>query len=310
MPVLLIVVGAIVAVLGLGTVAYGIPVKEFSFGNTLILVGGVAIVGGLVIIAIGAVVGQLQRIAEMLGARTPLQPTQPAELFDAPAPPHAMPPPPIPFPSRPKPPAADIPHPPPAAPAPPLAPAPPVAADQPAAPTLPNPEAPVSLGEQFEIPEHDDASGSPPPMPTPPPAQSDNELSPPPPLRSDKIFRPPPAHRPEPPPAFADVPWPSTPPPPPAPPRMEQQPQTSYFDTMWPADARPPKRPDEATPEAKSEVPPASAPGEPVAILKSGVVDGMAYTLYVDGSIEAELPHGTLRFASINELRDHLAKSA
>ena len=46
-----------------------------------------------------------------------------------------------------------------------------------------------------------------------------------------------------------------------------------------------------------------------VAILKSGVVDGMGYTLYVDGSIEAELPQGTLRFASINELRSHLEKT-
>ena len=46
-----------------------------------------------------------------------------------------------------------------------------------------------------------------------------------------------------------------------------------------------------------------------VAILKSGVVDGMGYTLYVDGSIEAELPQGTLRFASINELRGHLEKT-
>jgi hypothetical protein len=48
----------------------------------------------------------------------------------------------------------------------------------------------------------------------------------------------------------------------------------------------------------------------PVAVLKSGVVDGMGYTLYVDGSIEAELPDGTLRFASINELRAHLEKNA
>ena len=47
-----------------------------------------------------------------------------------------------------------------------------------------------------------------------------------------------------------------------------------------------------------------------VAILKSGVVDGMAYTLYVDGSIEAELPQGTLRFASINDLREHLEKTS
>jgi hypothetical protein len=48
----------------------------------------------------------------------------------------------------------------------------------------------------------------------------------------------------------------------------------------------------------------------PPAVLKSGVVDGMGYTLYVDGSIEAELPQGTLRFASINELRNHLSKKS
>jgi hypothetical protein len=54
--------------------------------------------------------------------------------------------------------------------------------------------------------------------------------------------------------------------------------------------------------------PPVEEP--PVAILKSGVVDGMGYTLYVDGSIEAELPQGTLRFASINDLRGHLAKNS
>ena len=82
---------------------------------------------------------------------------------------------------------------------------------------------------------------------------------------------------------------------------------------MWPVESRPAKRAaiDEPNSEPKPALSPASAaPGEPAAILKSGVVDGMGYTLYVDGSIEAELPNGTLRFASINELRDHLAKSA
>ena len=44
----------------------------------------------------------------------------------------------------------------------------------------------------------------------------------------------------------------------------------------------------------------------PVTILKSGVVDGMAYSLYSDGSIEAQLPEGMMRFASIDELRAHL----
>ena len=47
-------------------------------------------------------------------------------------------------------------------------------------------------------------------------------------------------------------------------------------------------------------------PEERPGILKSGVIDGMAYTLYIDGSIEAQLPQGLIRFASIDELRAHL----
>lgn len=43
-----------------------------------------------------------------------------------------------------------------------------------------------------------------------------------------------------------------------------------------------------------------------VTVLKSGVVDGMAYTLYSDGSIEAQLAEGMVRFASIEALRAHL----
>jgi hypothetical protein len=43
-----------------------------------------------------------------------------------------------------------------------------------------------------------------------------------------------------------------------------------------------------------------------VTILKSGIVDGMAYSLYSDGSIEAQMPEGMMRFASIDELRAHL----
>jgi hypothetical protein len=58
--------------------------------------------------------------------------------------------------------------------------------------------------------------------------------------------------------------------------------------------------PDRQPPAARSE----DAP--PVTVLKSGVVDGMAYSLYSDGSIEAQMPEGMLRFASIDELRAHL----
>jgi hypothetical protein len=48
----------------------------------------------------------------------------------------------------------------------------------------------------------------------------------------------------------------------------------------------------------------------PVSVLRSGVVDGMTYTLYSDGSIEAQLPEGILRFGSIGELRNYLEQSA
>ena len=47
-----------------------------------------------------------------------------------------------------------------------------------------------------------------------------------------------------------------------------------------------------------------------VTVLKSGVVDGMAYSLYSDGSIEAQMPEGMMRFSSIDELRDHLDQRA
>jgi hypothetical protein len=117
-------------------------------------------------------------------------------------------------------------------------------------------------------------------------------------------------------------------PPPHMPPAGTQQTRPLHnanFDAMWPAEAKPPKSPtaEEFKPEPKinpsSRDAAANAPkradlegqkSHAVAILKSGVVDGMGYTLYVDGSIEAELPQGTLHFASINELRNHLGKGS
>jgi hypothetical protein len=47
-----------------------------------------------------------------------------------------------------------------------------------------------------------------------------------------------------------------------------------------------------------------------ISILKSGIVNDMPYTLFSDGSIEAQLPEGTLRFGSITELRSHIEQSA
>jgi len=49
---------------------------------------------------------------------------------------------------------------------------------------------------------------------------------------------------------------------------------------------------------------PAPAPNSPAAtVYRAGVIDGMAYSLFMDGSIEAELPTGKVRFATIDELQ-------
>jgi hypothetical protein len=57
---------------------------------------------------------------------------------------------------------------------------------------------------------------------------------------------------------------------------------------------------------AANEQSPSAEMAAPISVLKSGVVEGMAYTLYSDGSIEAQLPQGRLRFGSITELRNHI----
>ena len=83
---------------------------------------------------------------------------------------------------------------------------------------------------------------------------------------------------------------------------VDTQPQPRADQTARQADA---------APSVPRRAEPAAAP-EPrtAAILKSGVVDGMAYTLYADGSIEAKLPQGTVRFGSIAELRTHIESNS
>ncbi|MDA9492084.1 hypothetical protein XI08_24145, partial [Bradyrhizobium sp. CCBAU 11361] len=77
------------------------------------------------------------------------------------------------------------------------------------------------------------------------------------------------------------------------------------------ASRRPPPRSpstfvEAAPPPAPEPEPPPAVEQAPVTVLKSGIVDGMAYSLYSDGSIEAQMPEGMMRFASIDELRAHL----
>lgn len=326
MSILLFCVGAIAFIGGAAMAGFGIPVSEFSFGNTLINSGVTTAVGGLVLIGLGAVVSKLQQIADGLGTQAPVRSGRPLEIYEtdpgSPLAPGAAPSR-IPFPPKPKPeagareplplePRVSTP-----------APFEPLSEEGPApsfAPTLRNPdEPPMTVEDEVSLsPQH-------PMAPAAGAADLGEPARPMPPLDMD---RPETAEtRQEP--SFDDG-WRSPPPlPEPSTPAQSRQ-HGSYFDTMWPPETRTAKAlaEDGAKPEPEFELPPpkeAAGPiGEPpeapvsppaeepraVAVLKSGVVDGMGYTLYVDGSIEAELPQGTLRFASINELRSHLEKDS
>jgi len=69
MAILLMILGALSACAGVAAIAYGMPIKEFSLGNTLILSGTTALVGGVLIVAVGAAVRQLREIADGLASR-------------------------------------------------------------------------------------------------------------------------------------------------------------------------------------------------------------------------------------------------
>ena len=104
----------------------------------------------------------------------------------------------------------------------------------------------------------------------------------------------------------------------------------SVFDAFWPkgprtlqgaeesvAPAQPaPVELEAASEDAAAEPPqvtidePAAPTPASVSVLKSGVVEGRAYTLYSDGSIEAQFPQGMMRFGSITELRNHIESSS
>lgn len=312
MQLFLFIIGAVALVAGVVTIGYGIPINQFSFGNTLIIVGTMAAIGGLIVIALGAVASQLQRLGDVVAARLPQRLGRP-DVAD-----HAIEKAgPAPFAPKPMP-AAPIQapqpvEPPPAAPVVPPPDAPPVAVE---APVLRNPEL---------APTPEDASR---PSTRPPSAAPSAEGGQAESVREGRrprfgfmrsSARPEPAEKP-----FFDR---RAAPPPVSPPVEEpaaRRPEETHFEAVWPPESAPREaQPQHVAPARElpaEDVSPKASPAEPVAahaeerppvaILKSGVVDGMGYTLYVDGSIEAELPQGTLRFASINELRAHLEKSA
>jgi hypothetical protein len=271
MMTMLLIAGIAVLAAGLLAVALGIPVKEFSFGNTLILAGAVAACTGLIMLGLAVVVRELQNIARRLG------PANPAEAARVKSEPQL-----------------------------------PVAANQPA------PETAASAAPwQEEVAARDRGRGDGAPEATPPEPAAATKA------RRNLLFssssrreRERAAQTPDP--AAAD----SVPPPvaPPVAPPAPKEPAPATFEDAWPQSDR--ARSDAlrrtrtpstfAEPSASGSAPERTAPSvrseepAPVTVLKSGVVDGMAYSLYSDGSIEAQMPEGMMRFASIDELRSHL----
>jgi hypothetical protein len=79
-------------------------------------------------------------------------------------------------------------------------------------------------------------------------------------------------------------------------------PPTAAPPIAAPPAPRPPPPP--LRPPLKPAAPAAATPD--ATVYKSGVIDGMAYTLFMDGSIEAELPQGKVKFASVDELQKYL----
>jgi hypothetical protein len=283
MMTMLLIAGIAVLAAGLLAVAFGIPVKEFSFGNTLILAGAAAACTGVIMLGLAVVVRELQNIARRLG---PANPAGSARLKSEPQLPVA-------------------------------------AANQPAPETLEGTDsaskqprsAPSAAPWQEETAARDRGRGDGAPEVTPPePATATKP-------RRNLLFssssrkeRERAAQTPDP--VAADPVVPPAVPPvaPPAP----KEPAPATFEDAWPqsdrarTDAlRRPRTPSTfAEPNASAPERPAptvrSEEPAPVTVLKSGVVDGMAYSLYSDGSIEAQMPEGMMRFASIDELRSHL----
>lgn len=263
---------------GLLAVGLGIPVNEFSFGNTLILAGTVTACAGLIILSLWVAVRELKSIAQRLGPGPSLDwkgsALQPAALA-RPAAAEA---------------AAD--------------------ADRARGETEGVEDAGPSSAPWLEEaaardrPRQEGAS----------PSASEPAVKP----RRNLMFSS--TSRRERERAQSRAADPSTPEPRPAaaaPAAEIEEVQPATFDDAWPKSERSrsadplSQRRTGRTPPTFSETPAARQPtaGEdqpPVTVLKSGVVDGMAYSLYSDGSIEAQMPEGMMRFASIDELRAHL----
>ena len=303
MAVILLVLGILATGAGIVAIGFGIPISEFTLGNTLIVSGTIALSAGLILIGLAAAVGQLTQIAQALRPRAGSRPGRVPEAVEHVAPAGARP-------VQGKapilaPPKADlhVPEPPAAEPAPDFS----ATAierlrsslgrtERKADETTDTEEVPLSP----VVPAQAVRSGGAPAVAANGAAPmagggSVDALKKP---RLDFLFRS--KSRAAPAQSFDKV-WP--------------QPGSRQTDARSAGDADEPlEKSDEARiPIQRPPQPDAVLERDefrPPAILKSGVVDGMAYTLYADGSIEAQLPQGTVRFGSIAELRAHIENNS
>jgi hypothetical protein len=305
MIIVLQVVGALAALIGVVTIGIGIPVKEFSFGNTLIVAGTVGLCTGLILLGLSVVAMELRLVARRLAAgnaRPAAEPRARPTLPAFPAPGAAA--------ATPGEAAPAFSQPPPIVPQAEPAGTPPAPWHEDPAGRARPPDAPVEVAE----PEQAASAAAQKPRRNlmfqssvrkdreRPGASADFRAQPP--------MAPPVAEMGEPRPANFEDAWPR-PDRPRAAERNADRPAARTAELPpqrragrlppSPADSSPPSATAERVPPALTEEPPAG-----VTVLKSGVVDGMAYSLYSDGSIEAQMPEGMMRFASIDELRAHL----
>src|ERR1700748_2823350 len=68
MAAVLLIAGIGLLLAGLSAIGFGIPVKEFSFGNTMILTGAVVACTGIMMLGFWTVVRELRNIARRLGS--------------------------------------------------------------------------------------------------------------------------------------------------------------------------------------------------------------------------------------------------
>jgi hypothetical protein len=281
MPVILLVLGLVIAVLGAAMIAYGIPINEFSFGNTLIVAGMVALVGGLILIGVASAARQLRRIADNLD----MQPMSwSLEAPSARRTASVAPPPVQPEPAAKEPevrPQERVVPPPVAEPLP----------DKPASPEqAAEPESAAPPRGLFRrwFGRGGDAAPASTAVPEPPAAAPPAE---------PRVDLAPLAQLPEPEPAPRVPPVAARP-----------APASAPISAPMPIETKPERlaRPIRPAGEAMKPAPRSTAPA--ATIFKSGVIDGMAYTLYTDGSIEAELAQGKVRFATVEELQNYLLR--